>query len=79
MRDGGRLSLIVRKVNVRAKYTDIPHAGEAWSGGEPAAAKAPAAKKKYRCKVCGAEFEADYEGEPVCPLCMAKGDDLEEI
>ena len=62
-----------------AKYTDIPHAGEAWGGAEPAAAKAPAAKKKYRCKVCGAEFEADYEGEPVCPLCMAKGDDLEEI
>ena len=62
-----------------AKYTDIPHAGEAWGGGEPAAAAAPAAKKKYRCKVCGAEFEADYEGEPVCPLCMAKGDDLEEI
>ena len=24
VRDGGRLSLIVRKVNVRAKYTDIP-------------------------------------------------------
>lgn len=31
---------------------------------------------KYKCKVCGIEFESD---EAVCPVCHAKGDKLVEI
>ena len=32
---------------------------------------------KYKCKLCGAIFEA--EGEAVCPVCGATGDKLEKI
>ena len=32
--------------------------------------------KKYKCLVCGAEFEWDGEGEPVCPVCKATGENL---
>ena len=35
--------------------------------------------KKYKCKVCGFEFEVEDGKEPICPLCKAKGDDLELI
>lgn len=34
--------------------------------------------KKYRCLICGIEFESD-DAEPVCPVCGATGEDLEEI
>ena len=62
-----------------AKYTPIPHAGEAWGGAEaPAEAPAAPAEKKYRCKICGAEFKAAGD-HPVCPICMADGGNLEEI
>ena len=50
-------------------------AGTTGAGDAPAA---PAAKK-YRCKICKAEFEAAEGEEAVCPLCKATGDDLEEI
>ena len=32
--------------------------------------------KKYKCLVCGAEFEWDGEGEPVCPVCKATGENV---
>ena len=35
--------------------------------------------KKYRCKVCGVEFEVEDGQEPVCPACKAKGENLELI
>lgn len=34
--------------------------------------------KKYRCLLCGIEFESD-DAEPVCPVCGASGDDLEVV
>lgn len=33
--------------------------------------------KKYRCLVCGAVFEIEDGREPVCPVCGARGKDLE--
>ena len=35
--------------------------------------------RRYRCKVCFTEFEVAEGEEPVCPMCGARGDDLEEI
>ena len=35
--------------------------------------------KKYKCLVCGAEFEIEDGKEPVCPACKAKGDNIVEI
>ena len=37
------------------------------------------AKKRFRCKPCGAEFEAPEGSEPICPVCGARGDDLEVL
>lgn len=35
--------------------------------------------KKYRCLVCGVEFEVE-DGQPaVCPVCGVEGENLEEI
>ncbi len=34
--------------------------------------------KKYKCLLCGIDFESDDEN-PVCPVCGATGEDLEEI
>lgn len=34
--------------------------------------------KKYKCLLCGIVFESD-DSEPVCPVCGATGDDLEEV
>lgn len=34
--------------------------------------------KKYRCLVCGFEFESDEEN-PVCPVCGVGKEDLEEV
>lgn len=35
--------------------------------------------KKYKCLLCGKVFEAEDNAEPVCPVCKAKGDKLQEI
>lgn len=35
--------------------------------------------KKYKCLVCGQEFEVEDGVEAVCPLCKQKGDKLQEI
>jgi len=34
--------------------------------------------KKYKCLLCGIEFESADEN-PVCPVCGASGDDIEEV
>ncbi|MCR5793051.1 MAG: rubrerythrin family protein [Lachnospiraceae bacterium] len=34
---------------------------------------------KFKCKVCGAVFEAPNSSEAVCPACKATGDKLEEV
>ena len=34
---------------------------------------------KIKCKVCGAEFEAESFEDAVCPICGVSGDDLELI
>lgn len=34
---------------------------------------------KYRCKICNTTFEAADGEEPVCPICKAKGENLEKI
>ena len=33
----------------------------------------------FRCKICNAVFEVTDGVEPVCPVCKAKGENLEEI
>ena len=38
-----------------------------------------AGTRKFRCLLCGAEFEAAEGEEPICPRCGAKGEDLELI
>ena len=35
--------------------------------------------KKYFCKICKAVFEVEDGETPVCPICKATGDKLEEI
>ncbi len=35
--------------------------------------------RKFKCLVCGVVFEAQYGIEPVCPVCKAKGDKLQEL
>lgn len=35
--------------------------------------------KTYKCKLCGIEFDVKKGEEPVCPMCGAKGDDVEEV
>ncbi|MBP5270779.1 MAG: rubrerythrin family protein [Clostridia bacterium] len=35
--------------------------------------------KTYKCKLCDEIFEVKDGEEPVCPLCGATGDDLEEV
>ena len=35
--------------------------------------------KKYKCKICGAVFEVPEGEETVCPVCKARGENLELI
>jgi len=35
--------------------------------------------KKYKCLACGEVFEVADGQEPVCPLCGAKGNQLQEM
>ena len=60
-----------------AEYTDIPHAGEADENKATEIKKEDKKMAKYKCKLCGKEFSA--EGDAVCPVCKASGDNLEEI
>ena len=39
--------------------------------------KAKEGVRRYRCKLCFTEFEVEEGEEPICPMCGAKGDDLE--
>lgn len=59
-----------------AKYTNIPHAGEALEISEEIKI-AETGMLKYRCKVCGEIFEAAEGEEVVCPRCKMKGENLE--
>lgn len=34
---------------------------------------------KYKCKLCGETFEVKDGEEPICPVCGAKGKDLELV
>lgn len=35
--------------------------------------------KRFRCNVCGIEFEIEDGQEAVCPACGATGENLEEV
>ena len=35
--------------------------------------------KQYKCKICGAVFEVPEGEEPACPVCKARGENLELI
>ena len=35
--------------------------------------------KKYKCLLCGKEFELAEGAEIICPLCKAKGDKIQEV
>lgn len=35
--------------------------------------------KKFKCKVCCVEFEVEDGQNPVCPVCGAEGDNIEEV
>lgn len=45
----------------------------------PAAAAPAKGKRRFRCKMCGTEFEADSAETARCPRCGSAGDMLEEI
>ena len=62
-----------------AKYTDIPHAGQAGVVQTQQRKQEETSMKKYRCKLCGQIFEVPAGQTPVCPLCGATGENLEEI
>ncbi len=36
-------------------------------------------RMKYKCKICNAVFEVEDGQEPVCPVCKAKGNNIEQI
>lgn len=35
--------------------------------------------KKFKCNVCGVEFEVEEGQEAVCPVCGATGENIEEV
>lgn len=35
--------------------------------------------KKFKCLVCGVEFEVEDGQDPVCPVCGAGGERVEEV
>ena len=64
-----------------ARYTGIRHVGEPRPFTLPAPSpSAPVSGEsvKYRCLLCGAEFEGKPGEEAVCPRCGAQGDMLEK-
>ncbi len=67
-----------------AFFTGICHAGDAPYENDPQEEntdKKQEEKKmaKYRCLVCGAEFEVPEGQEAVCPVCKMKGDKLTKV
>lgn len=60
-----------------AKYTDISHAGEVSVNNK--LKEEDKKMMKFKCKVCGKEFEAVNAAEAICPVCKATGDNLEVI
>lgn len=66
-----------------AEYTDIKHVAdpvETGSGKAAATTSAAASgEAKYKCRLCGYEFTVSGGAEPVCPVCGAKGENLELI
>ena len=61
-----------------AEYAGIAHAGAA-PAFEAVPVPAEKAVRRYKCKICGQIFEVYDDEVPVCPLCKATGDQLEEI
>ena len=35
--------------------------------------------KKYKCLICGKEFEVEDGKEPVCPVCGVTKENLKEV
>lgn len=35
--------------------------------------------KTYKCKTCGMEFDVKEGQKPVCPMCGASGENVEEV
>ncbi len=62
-----------------AKYTNIRHAGEANADYSLNTKTEGFKMKKYKCKLCGEIFEAAEGETPICPICGASGENLEEI
>ena len=72
-----------------AKFTGIAHAGEALpEKNTEAKSKAISKSKsegdlkimaKFKCSICGVEFEAASLEEAVCPVCGASGSDVEAL
>ncbi len=93
MREAGYL--LPQSENVREKLDEWRADGalpaEARAGAERLAALLAGEKQveqakteeskmeKYRCRICGQIFEVREGAEPVCPLCGAKGDNLEKL
>ena len=64
-----------------AEYTGIPHAGKPQQTCTQLNdhTKEEKTMAKYKCKICGHEFEAAAGEEAKCPLCQASGENLEVI
>lgn len=54
---------------------DIPCNDGTWEKRK----KGNSGKRRYRCTLCFTEFEVDGGEEPICPMCGAKGDQLESL
>lgn len=66
-----------------ARYTSIPHAGQASSGNKINDSNFKkmevSTMNEYKCKICGEVFSVPAGETPVCPRCKATGDDLELV
>ena len=61
-----------------AEYTGIRHVGKPMPAQYP---KNQEGKKmsQYKCKICGEVFEVKEGETPVCPVCKATGDNVEQM
>ncbi len=80
--DLGRADLVALRREI-AEAVGVPFAGDASpaASGETKSQNTKGAKSmiKFKCKICGAIFEAPSAAEAVCPICKATGDNLEQI